>query len=46
MGVFPLLVYSCRALIVFPTPVGVFLEAATWSGYRWRLPHARGGVSY
>ena len=30
---------------VFPTPVGVFPAASPAPGIRWRLPHARGGVS-
>ena len=31
---------------VFPTPVGVFPPRGSAPGYRLRLPHARGGVSY
>ena len=31
---------------VFPTPVGVFLNLHTFSLRRFRLPHARGGVSF
>ena len=31
--------------LVFPTPVGVFLCRALYSGARYSLPHARGGVS-
>ncbi len=30
---------------VFPTPVGVFLSISALKHYRWRLPHACGGVS-
>ena len=30
---------------VFPTPVGVFLDAGTVVGKGTGLPHARGGVS-
>ncbi len=36
----------CRlSYSVFPTPVGVFLPLGLAQGKRWRLPHARGGVS-
>ncbi len=34
-----------RMLIVFPTPVGVFLAFGSISGIGICLPHARGGVS-
>ena len=34
-----------RRTPVFPTPVGVFLCPARDYWTRWRLPHARGGVS-
>ena len=32
--------------MVFPTHVGVFLVGPVLLPLRWRLPHARGGVSY
>ena len=35
-----------NAVRVFPTPVGVFLCPARDYWTRWRLPHARGGVSH
>ena len=32
-------------ILVFPTPVGVFLQETFMDSARQRLPHARGGVS-
>ncbi len=31
--------------VVFPTPVGVFLDAVLFDRFTQCLPHARGGVS-
>ncbi len=44
-GCFPDRVGQLGDALVFPTPVGVFLEAGSGGLWRQRLPHARGGVS-
>ena len=44
-GCFRSSVPSGMALLVFPTLVGVFPNGWAWPWPRWRLPHARGGVS-
>ena len=45
-GCFPADVVLFAVCIVFPTLVGVFLEVAMEIAVWWRLPHARGGVSF
>ncbi len=38
--------HECMPMSVFPTPVGVFLAAASVVVTAFSLPHARGGVSH
>ncbi len=44
-GCFYFMRYCVSDLLVFPTPVGVFLKVARCRLSGWCLPHARGGVS-
>ena len=44
-GCFLMALFALMALIVFPTPVGVFPRALQRNGDTCCLPHARGGVS-
>ncbi len=39
------MIFHCQIVIVFPTPVGVFLDVQGGVGGATSLPHARGGVS-
>ena len=45
-GCFLVILKSLRLILVFPTPVGVFLRANRPWQCREGLPHARGGVSF
>ena len=45
-GCFLVILKSLRLILVFPTPVGVFLRANRPWQCREGLPHARGGVSH
>ena len=44
-GCFDIGIIAIVRVVVFPTPVGVFLDIDTGVIAEWRLPHARGGVS-
>ncbi len=44
-GCFLLTSYAVTDILVFPTPVGVFLSLGMTGRLLLRLPHARGGVS-
>ena len=44
-GCFCVLLLHQNPLLVFPTPVGVFLAERRQEWTKLRLPHARGGVS-
>jgi len=44
-GCFPLIIDEMDHLVVFPTPVGVFLPHPRRTQHQGCLPHARGGVS-